>query len=48
MKKTLGLMDDYYKFERKDFEAKMIEVLGTEPATKIFSVIDNKDISLLQ
>jgi hypothetical protein len=47
MQKALRIMDDYYKFERSDFEEKMKEILGSEIANKIFAVIDSRSIETL-
>jgi histidyl-tRNA synthetase len=47
MQKVLRIMDDYYKFERSDFEQKMKEILGSDIANKIFAVIDSRSIETL-
>lgn len=47
MNQVLFLLDDYYKFERPAFENKLIEITGTEIASKIFVLIDTKDTSIL-
>jgi len=47
MDQVLWLLDNYFKFERKDFETKLESVVEKQICTNIYALIDTKDISLL-